>query len=502
MSLQQLVDSFELNEDGYNWEVSEISEDLINESKVDGKHVIGRAVGPCFIVNGKSANKRFYSKALWESAITKSKGKLDNGLMLGTVGHNQAIDEKAILEGKVSHRVSKLWIDESGKGMGEILILNSPSGQILNSLLKSGAKIPVSSRAFGEYKGKTSEGLDIVNPDTYDLQTFDFVLNPGISTAIPNIVESLSQENLPMDPKAMLESLTQEKLQLNKELKGALETNEALKDKAELLESKLQTVTTALEAFQAAGIAADEVKAIVEQHQALKLEKATLESQVAEYKYLGTPAEIEEAMAKAEAHIEKAGQATAAELEESAAELAKYREYGTFEELDRVMQIAESMHNTFKELGSAEQIAEAFDASEALINNYKELGTPEEIEEALDVLGTYLELGTPAEITEAFDRTLKFVSSIEESKQKADAEALAKQMKAPITVVESLVKTHGVEGAKEIIESLNENVELTARYKAPAPSVNEEVENKGENSLNESADPSTRASRLMSNLSR
>ena len=172
--------------------------DVMNEDKVDGVHVLARAVGPFFAVDGKSQNNRYYSKSLWERVI-KDDGvgdRLKRRKVFGTIGHDQDIDDKALREGKISHILTKMWIDDPTQiGMGEVYVLNTDTGRRLNTYLRSGIELPVSSRAYGKYRGKTKDGAQIVDEGTYKFETFDFVQLPGIAHAVPKLVEDIQDES-------------------------------------------------------------------------------------------------------------------------------------------------------------------------------------------------------------------------------------------------------------------------------------------------------------------
>ena len=163
--------------------------------EVDGKHVLAKLKGNFFVPNGMRRNKRFYQSEVWNRQLSKAdiKTKISERRMLGTISHEQPINDQAILEGKVSHTISKLEIREGKQGYGEALILNTPAGQILNTLARAGVKLFTSSRANGTYKGEI-QGAPAVNPDTYQLEGFDFVLDPGFLQASPKLAESLNHE--------------------------------------------------------------------------------------------------------------------------------------------------------------------------------------------------------------------------------------------------------------------------------------------------------------------
>jgi hypothetical protein len=137
------------------WQVFEASDE--DRALVDGYNLLFRARGPAFLVEHSSLNHRYYTRKLWDHAISENAEVVTHGKMLGTIGHEQPIDDKALLEGKISHRVSKLWIDENSRipghpdariGCIEILGLNTPAGLVLNGYLRGGVELPVSSRAI------------------------------------------------------------------------------------------------------------------------------------------------------------------------------------------------------------------------------------------------------------------------------------------------------------------------------------------------------------------
>ncbi|NLR15293.1 hypothetical protein F9Y84_11505 [Pseudoalteromonas peptidolytica] len=176
-------------------EASEHTQGLQETSQVDGVGILARVVGPFFLVDGTSRNGRFYTRELWRTAIERSQAKISSGTMLGTIGHTQALDDQALLEGRASHRISKLWIDEKNSiGMGEILVLNTPAGRVLNAYLRGGVQFPVSSRGYGGYTPYKRDNAPVIDEASFVLETFDFVQEPGVAQAIPSLVESLDDE--------------------------------------------------------------------------------------------------------------------------------------------------------------------------------------------------------------------------------------------------------------------------------------------------------------------
>jgi hypothetical protein len=151
--------------------------------RVDGKYIIGMVEGQFFKPDGMSRNRRWYPKSLWEKALNSAdvKNRFDSSTMFGEIGHSDGpVEDNTLRTGCASHFVDKLWIDEKGRGMGRAYILNTPTGQLLKTYLGAGCKLKVSTRGEGLYKeGETYEGCPVVDDDSYELQTADFVINPG-----------------------------------------------------------------------------------------------------------------------------------------------------------------------------------------------------------------------------------------------------------------------------------------------------------------------------------
>lgn len=157
--------------------------------------ILAKAVGQFFVPDGESRNGRFYTKKFWESVISSDtcKSRLNNG-MLGTLLH--PTDPKMAHPIYSSHVLKRLWIDGK-KGMGEAFILDTPIGRIVDTFQASKlVKLYTSSRAQGAYKTERYNGLLMPDENKFNLETFDFVLDPGFMEASPDIkgmMESISE---------------------------------------------------------------------------------------------------------------------------------------------------------------------------------------------------------------------------------------------------------------------------------------------------------------------
>lgn len=223
-------------------EVYESNFRLVESSGVKRPGVLGIVEGVFFVANKPSRNGRVYPYELWETALKSGdlRRLLENRLMLGTVGHEDVDYDALVREQKVSHVVTDLKMVDDGSGVGRAEILDTPVGRILYSLLRSGSKLAVSSKAYGEYRGQTEEGYFEVDPDQFVLERFDFVVDPGFLEAMPKLREEYSRvirQNEMKEGKIQmgegLELVIKEKVVLQNQLKEAL-------DRVQELEKELQ----------------------------------------------------------------------------------------------------------------------------------------------------------------------------------------------------------------------------------------------------------------------
>jgi hypothetical protein len=153
--------------------------------------VLAVVEGVFFVADKPSRNGRLYPRELWENVLSSPdlKRMLQNRLLFGTVGHVEEQLDDLIREGKVSHVITDLKIMSDGRGWGRAEILDTPVGRVLKTLLESGSKLSVSSKAYGEYEGQTGEGYWRVSPSSFLLERFDFVVDPGFLEAQPQVKE-------------------------------------------------------------------------------------------------------------------------------------------------------------------------------------------------------------------------------------------------------------------------------------------------------------------------
>ena len=337
---------------------------------VDGKHVLGKIKGCFFVPNGISRNNRYYPKELWEKVLSNNevKKRMSDRRMFGTISHSQAIDDTALLEGKISHIVTNLSIN-NGQGIGEALILDTPAGRVLNTFLRAGSKLFVSSRANGAFKGEEN-GVPRVDPETYELSGFDVVIDPGFVQANPKLVESLNQ------------LLEQEGFKV-KENNKIINSEEDLQMK-EVLES-------------------------------ISRENASLKGDLDKVmKDLSSTKNENTVLGEENTHLKEKFSKMEAKLAEQEALLKKYSVIGNPEDIDKALDLTDAKLKQYEAIcKNPVELSETLAKSKSLLENYSKIGTPAKIDEALDkaiaVMKSYSHLGSPAEVNEALDRGVETI---------------------------------------------------------------------------------------------
>jgi len=478
LGLFPLIESISFNLDAPEWELSEAAEGTVSSG---GTKVLGFVRGPFFVVEGLSDNNRWYSRQLWEKVISENFEAHGNGSVVGTIGHDQELDDKALREGKGSHIVTRLWFPENESkktsflGHGEVAILDTSVGRELFGYLNGGLRLDVSSRAFGRYVGKKN-GADIVDPDTFRYEGFDFTRKGGVRGATPSLVEDskhitnipenkekrdVSKENDMNDENKdmtkVLETLSKEKNNIQTDLDTALTSNDELKGKLAVAENRVGELTQSLEEYKKVGTVAAFSDALTK---ATELGKFT-ETQKGElvqaletlkaFEALGTPEDLAKALDEAKKlgeAIEELGNIS--DLNTALDTLEEFAQLGTKEKLEESLALLVQ----FEELGSVEDISEAFEKTKLFVEEVKELGTVEELNSAIDILEKYIQLGTPEDITEAFDLTDRMVEAAQDEKFKADVKEVAEALGIETATAENLLKKMTKKDALALVNEL------------------------------------------------
>ena len=136
--------------------------------------------------NVKNANQRMYPVSEISKAVESVQKRIKEGFpVLGECDHPP---ELTVNVDRVSHIIENMWMD-GADGFGKLKIVPTPMGNIIRTLIESGATLGVSSRGSGEvdHAGKVSN---------YEIITVDIVAQPSAPDAYPKaIYEGLMNMN-------------------------------------------------------------------------------------------------------------------------------------------------------------------------------------------------------------------------------------------------------------------------------------------------------------------
>jgi len=130
----------------------------------------------------RNQNQRVYPMREIAKAVNSITEKISAGQsVLGELDHPE---ELSINLDRVSHLITEMWM-EGADGYGKLKIVPTPMGNIVKTLLQSGAKLGVSSRGSGNV-GDSGAVSD------FEIVTVDIVAQPSAPNAYPRtIYESL-----------------------------------------------------------------------------------------------------------------------------------------------------------------------------------------------------------------------------------------------------------------------------------------------------------------------
>jgi hypothetical protein len=172
MSKQLLTEYFELCPDG-RCALDVLTEGerlkMVNEGAV-------YLVGVCQRAGVKNGNGRIYNRKVLAREVDNYQKPIRERRSLGELDHP---DDSVINLKNASHLVTKMWWDNDNV-MGKIELLDTPSGKVLKSLVKSGIKLGISSRGLGSVR--EVNGTTMVEDD-FQLICFDMVSDPSTPDA-------------------------------------------------------------------------------------------------------------------------------------------------------------------------------------------------------------------------------------------------------------------------------------------------------------------------------
>ena len=170
MGQKLLREFYELCEGG-------VCQDLLTEDEnryvANGGMMLTGKLQEADVLNG---NQRVYPYKVLAREVKNYKKLVGENRALGELDHP---DDSVINLKNASHLVTDIWMEDKAV-MGKVKVLNTPSGQVLQSLVESGVKLGISSRGMGS----VSEAADkTVVQEDFQLICFDFVSEPSTPNA-------------------------------------------------------------------------------------------------------------------------------------------------------------------------------------------------------------------------------------------------------------------------------------------------------------------------------
>lgn len=147
------------------------------ESKENPSDKRMRVKGKLQEADVKNGNGRVYPLEILKKQVDEYiKGPVSSKTATGELDH----PESSIINlNNVSHLITKVWW-EGNDVMGELLLLNTPSGKIAQEIISAGIPLGISSRGMGSVK-QIGESVEV--QDDFELLTWDLVSVPSTPNA-------------------------------------------------------------------------------------------------------------------------------------------------------------------------------------------------------------------------------------------------------------------------------------------------------------------------------
>lgn len=137
----------------------------------------------------KNGNGRVYPREVLEREVDKYvKGPISQNNAMGELDHP---DASVINLGNVSHNIKRVWW-EGNDLMGELELLNTPSGKIAMELISAGIPLGISSRGMGSVR-QLGETVEV--QDDFELLCWDLVSVPSTPNAYMKLAEGKQYQN-------------------------------------------------------------------------------------------------------------------------------------------------------------------------------------------------------------------------------------------------------------------------------------------------------------------
>lgn len=152
---------------------------ILEEDSQDGKSKTLKMKG-IFIEGGvKNANQRVYPVSEISKAVNTINEQIKGGYsVLGELDHP---DDLKINLDRVTHMIENMWMD-GPCGYGQLKVLPTPMGKIVEAMLTSGVKLGVSSRGSGNVNESSGHVSD------FEIITVDIVAQPSAPHAYPKAI--------------------------------------------------------------------------------------------------------------------------------------------------------------------------------------------------------------------------------------------------------------------------------------------------------------------------
>lgn len=148
-----------------------ISQLTLSESKSEaGRMLLKGKLQEADVLNG---NKRVYPRDVLEEKVNQYiKTFVKSRTSMGELDHP---DSSIVNLGNVSHVITKIWW-EGNNVLGELELLNTPSGKIAQEIVRAGIPLGISSRGLGSVK-QIGESVEV--QDDLEFVAWDLVSTPS-----------------------------------------------------------------------------------------------------------------------------------------------------------------------------------------------------------------------------------------------------------------------------------------------------------------------------------
>ncbi len=144
-----------------------------------------RVIGKLQEADVKNGNGRVYPLNILKAQVDNYvKGPVSSKTATGELDHP---DSSVINLSNVSHLITKVWW-EGNDVMGELILLDTPSGKIAQEIIAAGIPLGISSRGMGSVK-QLGETVEV--QDDFELLCWDLVSVPSTPGAYMQPISSL-----------------------------------------------------------------------------------------------------------------------------------------------------------------------------------------------------------------------------------------------------------------------------------------------------------------------